>query len=269
MYHPELYPELAQKNKGFEKLNIPSEKRLKENKKYKNDYTEENIDNNNDNHENENENIKNIIIEDVIKEGQENKLTEKSSVFLEAYRKAINEKGKFKPEMASNFYLIDSIREEINKTGEIYFGVNNFKNRADLIDNYMNIFEAQKKSNFYEFNQYTKKLEDEKFNISTKYSPSINVEKNRINYSNTSAPLLEELIEELKSENRIDNTLDMSGIPSTENAYGKIVKDPQENLKKIEMYFDKMETMKARNYVKSKNNEINKKGKSQKMKIKI
>ena len=43
------------------------------------------------------------------------------------------------------------------------------------------------------------------------------MEKNRINYTNKSTPLLEDLIEELKSENRISSVHDLSGIPSKEN----------------------------------------------------
>jgi hypothetical protein len=114
----------------------------------------------------------------------------------------------------------------------------------------MNIFQGQKNFSFYEFNQHTKKLEDEKLNISTNYSPSVDVEKNRENYLSTSAPLLEDLLEELKSENRICSTVDLSGIPSTENSFGKNVKDPQENLVKIKEYFDKMENLKAVKFMK-------------------
>jgi hypothetical protein len=278
MYHPELYPELALKNKLFERLRIPSEELfLNKEKNNINKYSKEenlNINSNSNKNFDNNINLRNLIIEDVIKKGQEKKLTEKSPSlhFIKAYKKAVKEKQNYKPELASNFHIIESIKEEINKTGEIYLGVNNFKNRKDVIDNYMNIFEAQKKSSFYEFNEFTKTLEHEKFNIKSKYSPSINVEKNREKYFSASAPLLEDLVDELKSENRIDSILDMSGIPSTENSLGKIVKDPQENLKKIKQYFDKMEILKAKNHIKKSKkdgNNITQKEKSQKIRNKI
>lgn len=248
MYHPELYPELASKNQEFEKLHIPSEAYYKKSKKFLAQNNSENIENINNNNINNNT-INEVIIEDVIKSGQEKKVAEKSANYLKAFRKAIKEKGNFKPELASNFHLIDSIKEEINQTGEIYLGVNNFQNRSEIIDNYMHIFEAQKKFSFFEFNENTKKLEDEKFNITSHYSPSVEVEKNRANYLNNSAPLLEDLIEELKSQNRINSTTDLSGIPSTENAYGKPVKNPEENLQKIKEYFDKVEMQKAKKFV--------------------
>lgn len=268
MYHPELYPELAKKNGNIGALVIKGRnmQRFSSNKE---NITSSHI--NNDIHNNTNYNkeseFKIVEAEEVISRNNSNeqKNNEKFPKLFKFIKNAARNKSFFKDELATNFFEINSIRKEINHTGEIYFGVNNYKNRADVIDNFMNIMEDDKNDQKFEFNAHTKNIESEKFDLFAKYTPSYLVEKNRINYNSTEAPLLEDLLEDLKAENRISNVHDLSGIPSTENAYGKAVRNPKENIKKIKEYFKKLEKKNSHKVIKEyKQKEINKKAEGDK-----
>ncbi len=233
MYHPELYPELAKKNGYIAPIPLPG--------KNFNHSQNKNINNENclNNNRHSEEEIKVIITEDVILANKKdlNNTNEKFPSLLKFIRRAARQKSTYKDELATNYFEINSIRKEINNTGEIYFGINNYSNRSEIIDNYMNIMEADKNDQKFEFNSHTKNIESEKLDLYSKYTPSYLIEKNRLNYLNTEAPALEDLLDELKADNRISNVHDLSGIPSTENSYGKVVRDPKVNLTKIKEYF--------------------------------
>lgn len=255
MYHPELYPELAKKNGSVHSIPLP-------NKKYAralpsnsinllNSNNNQTIKNNSNNESIEPE-LLTVETEDVISANKnQSELSKETFPSLSKFiRRAARQKSNFKEEHATNFFEINSIKSEINQTGEVYFGINNYKNRSEVIDNYMNIMEASKNDQIFEFNAHTKNIESEKFDFYTEYAPSFFVEKNRANYLSAEAPALEELLEDLKSENRISSVHDLSGIPSTENAYGKVVRSSKDNLNKIKEYFEKIEKKNAQKTVK-------------------
>lgn len=254
MYHPELYPELAKKNGYITPLPLPARwqpKFLSASESHINQNQNKSSSNTNNNTEAEPE-LQTVETEDVISLNRKSTEApkEKFPTLLKFIRRAARQKSTYKDELATNYFEISSIRKEINQTGEMYFGINNYKNRSEIIDNYMNIFEADKNEQKFEFNAHTKNIESEKFDFYAQYAPSVLVEKNRSNYLSTEAPALEDLLEELKAENRISSALDLSGIPSTENAYGKVVRSPKENLNKIKEYFEKIEKKNALKSVK-------------------
>lgn len=255
MYHPELYPELAKKNGYIPPLPLPARYAKKS---FPNQNQSQAVNNNPGANESQNLNentepeLKTVETEDVISANKKSAEApkEKFPSLLKFIRRAARQKANFREELATNYFEISSIRKEINQTGEVYFGINNYKNRSEVIDNYMNIFEADKNYEKFEFNAHTKNIESEKFDLNTNNAPSYLVEKNRANYLSAEAPALEDLLEELKAENRISSVVDLSGIPSTENSYGKVVRSPKENLNKIKEYFDKMEKKNVQKTVK-------------------
>lgn len=254
MYHPELYPELARKNAIVSPLTIPNEKRYKKRILGNKDNNSSNVAIGETSQQPDTEGeIKLVETENVNSANKDLAEARKASgvmTMTKAIRIAAKQRAAYKDEVASNYFEINSIRHEINHIGEIYLGVNNYKNRSDVLDSYMAAMEADKNDQKFEFNANTKSIQDEKFDITYRYSPSHYVEKNRLNYMTTDAPSLEDLIEDLKSENRISNVYDLSGIPSTENAYGKAVRNPKENLEKIKAYFQKLEKKNAEKSVK-------------------
>ncbi len=254
MYHPELYPELAAKNGLISPLTLPASKREKKSistsalapQSPQSPPTPIN--------QNQNEPLKDnaaaepelqtVEAEDVISLNRKSAEAPsgKFASLSKFIRRAAQQKSNYKEELATKYFEISSIRKEINQTGEVYFGINNYKNRAEVIDNYMSIMEADINDEKFEFNAHTKSLEREKFGFYAQYAPSAFVEKNRSNYLSSEAPALEDLLEELKAENRISSSaVDLSGIPATENAYGKVVRSTQDNLAKIKQYFEKLE----------------------------
>jgi len=247
MYHPELYPELARKNGYIPSLSLPPRFQ----KSTPSALPTENPTPNNNNtnkqssqkHENLEPELQTVETEDVISANKKSSeaSNEKFPSLSKFIRRAARQKSNFKEELATNYFEINSIRKEINETGVIYFGINNYKNRSEVIDNYMNIMEASKNEQKFEFNAHTKCIENEKFDLKAQYAPSFFVEKNRASYLSADAPALEDLLEELKAENRVSSVTDLSGIPSTENAYGKVVRSSKDNLSKIKEYFEKIE----------------------------
>jgi len=255
MYHPELYPELANKNGYIPTLPLQASWRRKSlSNKYQpeaNNNSQTACESQNTEESTESE-LKIVEVEDVISGNKKIAETskEKFPKLLKFIRSAAGKKSNYKEELATNYFEISSIRKEINQTGEVYFGLNNYKNRSEVIDNYMSIMESEKKNEKFEFNAHTKNIESEKFDSYLNYAPSFVVEKNRSNYLSTEAPALEDLLDELKAENRVSSVIDLSGIPSTENAYGKTVRSPKDNLIKIKEYFEKIEKKNAQKTVK-------------------
>lgn len=257
MYHPELYPELAKKNGFIAPLPLSARwenRSLPINPSQQITNQNQNINknqNSNNNTEKEPE-LQTVETEDVIVLNKKSLEVpkEKFPSLSKFIRRAAKQKSNYKDELATNYFEISSIRKEINQTGEVYFGINNYKNRSEVIDNYMNIMEADKNDQKFEFNAHSKNIESEKYDLYAQYAPSAFVEKNRTNYLSSEAPALEDLLEELKAENRVSSVLDLSGIPSTENAYGKVVRSSKDNLNKIKEYFDKMEKKNVQKSVK-------------------
>ena len=114
----------------------------------------------------------------------------------------------------------------------------------------MNVFEADKNGNKFEHNSYTKTIQDERRDLFMNYTPSYFTDRNRASYTNAEAPLLEDLLEDLKNDNRLSSVHDLSGIPTTENAYGKVVRNQKDNLKKIKEYYDKYEKKNTQKIIK-------------------
>lgn len=256
MYHPELYPELAKKNGYIAPLTLPAgwqRKSLPNENKPEANSSHETPNQSSTTEENTEPELQTVEVEDVISANKKKAgevSTEKFPNLSRFIRRAAKKKSNFKEELATNYFEISSIRKEINHTGEVYFGINNLKNRSEVIDNYMNIMEADKNEQKFEFNAHTKNLESEKLDLYASYAPSFFVEKNRANYLSSEAPALEDLLEELKAENRISSVIDLSGVPSTENAYGKVVRSPKDNLNKIKEYFEKLEKKNVQKSVK-------------------